>query len=174
MLSQNGLLILKVQVSRLQQQRIALFFVVMFIGGCSGSTSGGMKVFRFQLSYLFLRSQIRKLIHPSGVFVIQYNHRPVQDDIILSAVAFSFLFFVTLAVVTLLLALMGLDLMTSLTAAATALTNVGPGLGEIVGPAGNFASLPVAAKWLLSFAMLMGRLELLTLMVLFTPMFWRG
>ena len=153
---------------------IALFFVVMFIGGCSGSTSGGMKVFRFQLSYLFLRSQIRKLIHPSGVFVTQYNGRPVQDDIILSAVAFSFLFFVTQAVITLLLALMGLELMTSLTAAATALTNVGPGLGEIVGPAGNFASLPVAAKWLLSFAMLMGRLELLTLMVLFTPMFWRG
>ncbi|WP_341707924.1 TrkH family potassium uptake protein [Halopseudomonas sp.] len=153
---------------------IALFFVVMFIGGCSGSTSGGMKVFRFQLSYLFLRSQINKLIHPSGVFVTQYNGKPVQDDIILSAVAFSFLFFMTLAVVTLLLALMGLELMTSLTAAATALTNVGPGLGDIIGPAGNFATLPVAAKWLLSFAMLMGRLELLTLMVLFTPVFWRG
>jgi len=153
---------------------IALFFVVTFIGGCSGSTSGGMKVFRFQLSYLFLRSQIRKLIHPSGIFVTQYNGKPVQDDIILSAIAFSFLFFVTLALVTMLLAMMGLDLLTSLTAAATALTNVGPGLGEIVGPAGNFASLPDAAKWLLSLAMLMGRLELLTLMVLFTPMFWRG
>ncbi|MEL0168490.1 MAG: TrkH family potassium uptake protein [Pseudomonadaceae bacterium] len=153
---------------------IALFFLVMFIGGCSGSTSGGMKVFRFQLSYLFLRSQIRRLIHPNGVFVTQYNGRPVQDDIILSAVAFSFLFFMTLGAVTLLLAFMGLDLMTSLTAAATALTNVGPGLGEIIGPAGNFATLPVAAKWLLSFAMLMGRLELLTLMVLFTPVFWRG
>ena len=95
-------------------------------------------------------------------------------SIALSAIAFSFLFFVTLAVVTLLLAMMGLDLLTSLTAAATALTNVGPGLGEIIGPAGNFASLPDAAKWLLSLAMLMGRLELLTLMVLFTPMFWRG
>tara|TARA_B100000446_G_scaffold56719_1_gene52857 strand:- start:3329 stop:3769 length:441 start_codon:yes stop_codon:yes gene_type:complete len=146
----------------------------MFIGGCSGSTSGGMKVFRFQLSYLFLRTQVRKLIHPNGVFVTQYNGRPVQDDIILSAVAFSFLFFMTLGVVTLLLALMGLDLITSLTAAATALTNVGPGLGDVIGPAGNFATLPVAAKWLLSFAMLMGRLELLTLMVLFTPVFWRG
>lgn len=153
---------------------IALFFLVTFVGGCSGSTSGGMKVFRFQLSYLFLNTQIRKLIHPNGVFVTQYNGKPVQDDIILSAVAFSFLFFMTLGVVTLLLALMGLDLLTSLTAAATALTNVGPGLGDIVGPAGNFATLPVAAKWLLSFAMLMGRLELLTLMVLFTPVFWRG
>ena len=133
-----------------------------------------MKVFRFQLSYLFLRTQIRKLVHPNGIFVTQYNGKPVQDDIILSAIAFSFLFFLTLAIVTLLLAMMGLDLLTSLTAAATALTNVGPGLGEIIGPAGNFASLPDAAKWLLSLAMLMGRLELLTLMVLFTPMFWRG
>lgn len=153
---------------------IALFFVVMFIGGCSGSTSGGMKVFRFQLSYLFLRSQMHKLVHPSGVFPAQYNGRAVPDDIMLSAVAFSFLFFVCLAAITLLLALMGLDLLTSLSAAATALTNVGPGLGDIIGPAGNFAPLPDAAKWLLSFAMLLGRLELLTMMVLFSPMFWRG
>lgn len=153
---------------------VALFFMVMFIGGCSGSTSGGMKVFRFQLSYLFLRSQVRKLVHPNGVFVTQYNGKPVSDDIILSAVAFSFLFFLCLGGFTLLLSLMGLDLVTSLTATATALTNVGPGLGPIVGPAGNFATLPNAAKWLLSLAMLLGRLELLTMMVLFTPMFWRS
>lgn len=153
---------------------VALFFIVMFIGGCSGSTSGGMKVFRFQLSYLFLRSQVRKLVHPNGVFVTQYNGKPVSDDIILSAVAFSFLFFLCLGGFTLLLSLMGLDLVTSLTATATALTNVGPGLGPIVGPAGNFATLPDAAKWLLSLAMLLGRLELLTMMVLFTPMFWRS
>ncbi|MGG7055386.1 potassium transporter TrkG [Nitrosomonas sp. ANs5] len=153
---------------------IALFFVVMFIGGCSGSTSGGMKVFRFQLSYLFLRNQIRKLIHPGGVFVTQYNGKPVAEDITLSVIAFSFLFFLCLAVITLLLAMMGLDLVTSLSAAATALTNVGPGLGDVIGPAGNFASLPETAKLLLSFAMLLGRLELLTIMVLFTPIFWRG
>ncbi|GGC91219.1 TrkH family potassium uptake protein [Halopseudomonas salina] len=153
---------------------VALFFVVMFIGGCSGSTSGGMKIFRFQLSYLFLRSQVRKLVHPNGVFVTQYAGKPVADDIILSAIAFSFLFFLCLAGFTLVLAMMGLDLVTSLTATATALTNVGPGLGDIVGPAGNFASLPDAAKWLLSFAMLLGRLELMTVMVLFSPMFWRG
>lgn len=153
---------------------VALFFVVMFIGGCSGSTSGGMKVFRFQLSYLFLRSQVRKLVHPNGVFVTQYGSKPVSDEIMLSAIAFSFLFFLCLAGFTLLLSLMGLDLVTSLTAAATALTNVGPGLGPIVGPAGNFASLPDAAKWLLCLAMLLGRLELLTMMVLFTPMFWRS
>jgi trk system potassium uptake protein TrkH len=153
---------------------VALFFVVMFLGGCSGSTSGGMKIFRFQLSYLFLRSQVRKLVHPNGVFVTQYAGKPVADDIILSAIAFSFLFFLCLAGFTLILAMMGLDLVTSLTATATALTNVGPGLGNIVGPAGNFASLPDAAKWLLSLAMLLGRLELMTVMVLFSPMFWRG
>lgn len=153
---------------------IALFFIVMFIGGCSGSTSGGMKVFRFQLSYLFLRSQIQRLIHPQGVFVTLYNKKPLPDDIMLSAVAFSFLFFVCLAAFTLLLAMLGLDLVTSLTAAATALTNVGPGLGDIIGPAGNFAPLPDSAKWLLCVAMIMGRLELLTVIVLFSPIFWRG
>lgn len=153
---------------------VALFFVVMFIGGCSGSTSGGMKIFRFQLSYLFLRSQVRKLVHPNGVFVTQYAGKPVADDIMLSAIAFSFLFFLCLAGFTLILAVMGLDLLTSLTATATALTNVGPGLGDIIGPVGNFSALPDAAKWLLSFAMLLGRLELMTVMVLFSPMFWRG
>lgn len=153
---------------------IALFFVVMFIGGCSGSTSGGMKVFRFQLSYLFLRSQIHRLVHPQGVYVPRYNQKPLADDIILSAVAFSFLFFVSLAAFTLMLAAMDLDFVTSLTASATALTNVGPGLGETIGPAGNFASLPSSAKWILSLAMIMGRLELLTVMVLVSPVFWRA
>lgn len=152
---------------------IAVFFLTMFVGGCSGSTSGGIKVFRFQLGYLFLRDQFRKLVHPHGVFVTQYNGKAVSDDIILSAVSFTFLFFLCLAVFTLVLGLLGLDLVTSLTAVATALTNVGPGLGEIVGPAGNFAPLPDAAKWVLCFAMLLGRLELLTVMVLLTPVFWR-
>ncbi len=152
---------------------IVLFLLVMFIGGCSGSTSGGLKVFRFQLGYLFMRNQFRKLVHPQGVFVTQYNNKVVTDDIVLSAVAFTFLFFICLAVVTLMLGLLGLDLITAVSAAATALTNVGPGLGPIVGPAGNFASLPDTAKWLLSFAMILGRLELMTVMVLFAPVFWR-
>ncbi|WP_240776281.1 TrkH family potassium uptake protein [Nitrincola alkalilacustris] len=151
-----------------------LFFLATFIGGCSGSTSGGMKIFRFQLSSMFLKSQIHKLIHPSGVFSIRYNQKVVQDDIMLSAVAFSFMFFVALGVITSLLSMFGLDFITSLSGAATALTNVGPGLGDIIGPAGNFQPLPDGAKWLLAFAMILGRLELLTVMVLFTPMFWRG
>ncbi|MCP5181264.1 MAG: TrkH family potassium uptake protein [Pseudomonadales bacterium] len=153
---------------------VVIFFIAMFIGGCSGSSSGGMKIFRFQLGYLFLRNQIQRLIHPNGVFVTQYNHYPVPEDIVISAVAFCFLFFASVAAVSLLLGLMGLDLITAISAASTSLTNVGPGFGEIIGPAGNFATLPVGAKWLLAFAMLLGRLELLTIMVLFTPMFWRG
>ena len=153
---------------------MALFFFVTFIGGCSGSTSGGMKIFRFQLSWLFLRDQMRRLVHPRGCFVVRYNGKTVTDDIMGSAVAFSFLFFLVLMITTLALALTGVDVLTSLTGAATALTNVGPGLGDIIGPAGNFASLPDSAKWILSLAMILGRLELLTLMVLLSPVFWRG
>lgn len=153
---------------------IGLFFFVTFIGGCSGSTSGGMKIFRFQLSYLFLRDQFRKLVHPRGVFAINYNGKVVGDDIVASAVAFAFIFFMVLAIATLLLTALGVDFITSLTGAATALTNVGPGFGGIIGPAGNFAPLPNAAKWILSFTMILGRLELLTVIVLFSTVFWRG
>lgn len=153
---------------------IGLFFVITFIGGCSGSTSGGMKVFRYQLSYLFLQTQLRKLVHPRGVFAIRYNGRVVQDDIMASAVAFSFMYFVSLAVVTLLLTALGVDFVTSFTGASTALANVGPGLGSIIGPAGNFAPLSDGAKWVLAFAMILGRLELLTVIVLFSRAFWKG
>lgn len=156
------------------QFSIGVFFIVTFIGGCSGSTAGGMKIFRFQLSFLFLRDQLRKLVHPHGIFAIRYNGKLVQDDIIASAVAFSFMFFVALAATTLLLTVIGVDFVTSFTGAATALTNVGPGLGDIIGPAGNFEPLPDSAKWILAFAMILGRLELLTVIVLFSPVFWRG
>ncbi|MAK91618.1 MAG: potassium transporter TrkH [Oleibacter sp.] len=153
---------------------ITLFFFVTFIGGCSGSTSGGMKIFRFQLSWLFLKDQMSRLVHPHGINRVRYNGKVVSDDIMSSAVAFSFLFFITLVITTLILSLTGLDFVSSLTGAATALTNVGPGLGDIIGPAGNFATLTDTAKWILCFAMVLGRLELLTVMVLLTPVFWRG
>ena len=153
---------------------VCLFFFVTFIGGCSGSTSGGMKIFRFQLSWLFLRDQMNKLVHPRGTFSIRYNGKTVSDDIMVSAVAFSFLFFLTLTITSLALAATGLDFVTSFTGAATALSNVGPGLGDMIGPAGNFAQVTDGAKWILSFAMILGRLELLTVMVLLSPVFWRG
>ena len=152
---------------------IAAFFYLTFIGGCSGSTSGGMKVFRFQIAMLMLRNQLRYLIHANGVFTTRYNQQPVTNDISRSVVAFSFFFFITIAVLALSLSALGLDLVTALSGAATAVANVGPGLGDTIGPAGNFATLPDAAKWLLCLGMLMGRLEILTVVVLLTPMFWR-
>tara|TARA_B100000929_G_scaffold62933_1_gene47919 strand:+ start:1 stop:1392 length:1392 start_codon:yes stop_codon:yes gene_type:complete len=152
---------------------IAAFFYLTFVGGCSGSTSGGMKIFRFQIAMLMLRNQLRYLIHANGVFTNRFNQQPVTSDISRSVVAFSFFFFITIAVLALGLAALGLDLVTALTGAATAVANVGPGLGDLIGPAGNFAPLPDAAKWLLCIGMLMGRLEILTVVVLMTPMFWR-
>lgn len=152
---------------------IAFFLFLTFVGGCSGSTSGGMKIFRFQLSLLLLREQIIRLMHPRAVLSRRFNRRSFGDEIIASSVAFSFIYLATLALMTLILAALGLDLVTSLTGAATALGNVGPGLGNIIGPAGTFQSLPDAAKWVLSAGMLLGRLELLSVVVLLSPDFWR-
>nr|WP_183325886.1 TrkH family potassium uptake protein [Halomonas cerina] len=149
------------------------FFYLTFVGGCSGSTAGGMKIFRFQIAMLLLVSQLRFLIHSSGVFASRYNGQPLTDEITRGVVAFSFFFFLTIAGVALGLALLGLDFITALSGAATAVANVGPGLGDIIGPSGNFVTLPEAAKWLLCIGMLMGRLEILTVLVLLTPMFWR-
>jgi trk system potassium uptake protein TrkH len=153
---------------------VVMFFFLTFVGGCSGSTSGGMKIFRFQLSMLLLREQVLRLLHPNAVVARHYNGRIISDEIVASSVAFSFIFLATLAVVAAILAALGLDLVTSLTGAATALANVGPGLGPIIGPAGNFQTLPDAAKWVLMVAMLLGRLELLSVFVMFSPHFWRS
>ena len=152
---------------------VTAFFYLTFVGGCSGSTSGGMKIFRFQIAMLMLLNQLRYLIHANGVFTTRYNQQPVTSDISRSVVAFSFFFFITIAALALGLSALGLDLVTAISGAATAVANVGPGLGDIIGPAGNFTSLPEAAKWLLCIGMLMGRLEILTVVVLMTPMFWR-
>lgn len=152
---------------------VTTFFFITFVGGCSGSTSGGIKIFRFQIGVLMLVNQLRYLVHPSGVFAQRYNGRPLNDEVVRAVIAFSFFFFLTVAVLSLALAALGLDMVTAITGASTALTNVGPGLGEVIGPSGNFASLPDAAKWLLCVGMLMGRLEILTVLVLLMPFFWR-
>ncbi|WP_106478353.1 TrkH family potassium uptake protein [Phytohalomonas tamaricis] len=152
---------------------VGIFFYLTFVGGCSGSTSGGMKVFRFQIGIIMLVNQLRHLVHSNGVFAQRYNGRMLTDEVIRGVIAFSFFFFITVAVLALGLSLMGLDLITSLSGAATAVANVGPGLGDTIGPAGNFAALPDAAKWMLCIGMLMGRLEILTVLVLLTPTFWR-
>lgn len=150
-----------------------VFFYLTFVGGCSGSTAGSIKIFRFQIGYMMLRNQLRQMRHPNGVFTNIYNGRVVTDDITRSVIAFSFYFAITVAVIALSLSLLGLDFLTSLSAAATAVANVGPGLGDVVGPVGNFATLPDEAKWILSAGMLLGRLEIMTVLILLTPMFWR-
>lgn len=156
------------------QFSIGIFFIITFIGGCSGSTAGGMKIFRFQLSFLFLRDQFRKLVHPRGIFSISYNGQVVQEDVIFSVIAFSFIFFLSLAVMSIMLAAVGVDFMTSISAVSTALANVGPGIGDVIGPSGNFSSLPDSAKWILAFAMILGRLEMITVIVLFSTAYWRA
>ncbi|WP_229806362.1 TrkH family potassium uptake protein [Aidingimonas halophila] len=152
---------------------VVAFFYLTFVGGCSGSTSGGMKIFRFQIAALMLWNQLRFLVHSNGVFSTNYNGVHLTDDISRGVVAFSFFFFLTIAGLALSLSALGLEFTTALTGAATAVANVGPGLGDTIGPSGNFEPLPATAKWLLCIGMLMGRLEILTVLVLLTPMFWR-
>ncbi len=153
---------------------IGLFFLLTFIGGCSGSTSGAIKIYRFQIIGHVILAHMRRLMRPNRVVTIHYDGKPVPDDVPRSVLAFITVYMGSIAAATLVLTMMGLDLVTALTAASTAIGNVGPGLGDIVGPAGNFASLPDGAKWALSATMLLGRLELFTLLVLFDREFWRG
>lgn len=152
---------------------VMAFFYLTFVGGCSGSTSGGLKMFRFQVAYSLLRGGLKQLVHPRAIIFQKYNSHPLDEEIVRSILTFSFFFTITIGAIALGLALLGLDPITALTGAATAVCNVGPGLGPIIGPAGNFASLPDAAKWMLSLGMLLGRLEIITVLVLITPGFWR-
>lgn len=151
-----------------------LFAFLMLAGACSGSTSGGIKIFRFQIAMTLLNKQMMRLVHPSGVFVQRYNKRPVNDDIVRSVVAFAITFFATIILIAACLASLGLDPITSISGSVTAVANVGPGMGSVIGPTGNFSPLPDLAKWILSFGMLMGRLEILTILVLFFPAFWKS
>ncbi|BAJ00030.1 TrkH family potassium uptake protein [Shewanella violacea] len=149
------------------------FLFLMFAGSCSGSTSGGIKIFRFQIAIAIMREQLKQQFHPNGVFRQRYNNRPIGDDIVRSLVTFILLFMFVIIALSVILVMTGLDPTTSFTGAITAVTNVGPGLGDIIGPAGNFSSLPDVAKWALAIGMLLGRLEILTVAVLFHPGFWK-
>lgn len=151
-----------------------LFFCAMMICGCSGSTAGGPKVFRYQLLLGAVRAEIRRLHSPNAVYTPRFQGSAVTADVMNSVIAFFMLFFLTLGIGAVLLVLLGLDPVTAVSGAAATLSNVGPGLGAIIGPVGNYASLPDPVIWLLTFLMLVGRLELLTVYVLFTSAFWRG
>ncbi len=152
---------------------IILFFLIGLIGGCAGSTCCSVKIFRYQLLLASILAQIRKIHSPNGIFVPRYGGRPVSEEVLSSVIAFFMLFMVSLAVFSILLGFTGLDLITSISGAATALSNVGPGLGSQIGPSGNFGGLNDPAKWLLIAAMLIGRLELMSVYVLLTISFWR-
>ncbi|MCK0166006.1 TrkH family potassium uptake protein [Jannaschia sp. S6380] len=153
---------------------IALFFFTGLIGGCAGSTSCSVKIFRYQILFAAVKAQLRRIHSPHGIFRPRYAGRTVSEDVLSSVMAFFVLFVVTMGVFSVLLAMTGLDLVTSVSGAATAVANIGPGLGPVIGPAGNFAPLSDVAKWLLAAAMLIGRLELVVVYVLFTRRFWAG
>ena len=153
---------------------VAMLFFLMFVGGCTGSTTGGIKIFRFQLLFNSARVQLGHLIRPHAVTTLRFNREPVPSDIANAVRGFFFVFIAGFVVTTVALGLHGYDFVTSASGAATAIANVGPGLGPLIGPNGNFASIDDTAKWILSAAMLLGRLELFTVLVLFIPSFWRG
>lgn len=152
---------------------VAIFFFTGLIGGCAGSTSCSVKVFRYQILFSSIYVQMRRIRSPHGVFTPRYAGRAVEDDALNSVMSFFVVFIVTLGVISVLLGLTGLDFTTAVSGAATALGNIGPGLGDKIGPAGNFTSLSNTATWILTIAMLIGRLELLVVYAIFTVSFWR-
>ena len=147
---------------------------LIFIGGCAGSTTCGIKVFRIQILWLFIINEIKKSVYPRGVFPLSYNKEKIGKRFISSVISFIFLYFLIFFLVAMLLSFTGLNFITSFSGAATAISNVGPGLGDMIGPRGNFGELSNFAKWILSFSMLLGRLEIFTLLVLFFPAFWKN
>jgi len=153
---------------------LIFFIFLMFLGGCAGSTTCGIKIFRFQLLGFFIINQIKKLVYPRGIFFIKYNNEKISDTFMYSIITFIFLYFFIFFILATLLSLNGLDFVTALSGSASAISNVGPGLGDVIGPNGNFSSLPIFSKLSLSLGMLLGRLELFAVLVLFFPSFWKN
>jgi trk system potassium uptake protein TrkH len=152
---------------------LIFFLFLMFIGGCAGSTACGIKIFRFQLLFLFINNQIKKLIYPNSIFILKYNNQKITDSYMNSVIVFVFAYLFIFVLIAMLLSVTGLDFLSAISGAATSISNVGPGLGDVIGPNGNFKSIPDVSKWILSFGMLLGRLELFAVLILFFPSFWR-
>ncbi len=150
-----------------------MFFMIGLIGGCAGSTSCSVKVFRYQVLAASVKAQIKLIQNPSSVPRARYDGRPLSEDVLASVMAFFLLFLLTLGLMVFGLSMIGLDLLTSLSGAAATLGNIGPGLGNEIGPSGNYADLPDSAKWVLTLGMFLGRLELLSVFVLLMPRFWQ-
>ena len=153
---------------------LIFFLFLMFIGGCAGSTACGIKIFRLQMLLIFLKNQVKKLISPNSVIITKYNNQKISDSFIHSVIIFIFSFLFIFFMISLLLSISGLDFITSISGAASSISNVGPGLGDMIGPNGNYKDIPDLSKWILSFGMLLGRLELFAVLVLFFPSFWRN
>jgi trk system potassium uptake protein TrkH len=153
---------------------LIFFLFLMFIGGCAGSTTCGIKIFRLQMLFIFLKNQIKKLIYPNSIFIVKYNNQKISDNFINSVIIFIFSYLFLFMILSILLSITGLDFLSAISGAATSISNVGPGLGEMIGPSGNFKDLSNVSKWILSFGMLLGRLELFAVLVLFFPSFWRS
>ena len=151
-----------------------LFLLLMFIGGCAGSTTGGLKVFRFQILFKFIHLHLKKMLQPHMVLSAKFNGKKVTESTYESVMTFFFVYVITFASSALLISFSGLDFLTCISAAASALSNVGPGLGEIIGPEGNYSSLNDYSKFVLIATMFLGRLEMLTIFVLLLPSFWKN
>ena len=153
---------------------LIFFLFLMFVGGCAGSTACGIKIFRLQMLFIFLKNQIKKLIYPNSIIISKYNNQKISDNFINSVIIFIFSFLIIFLIIAMLLSISGLDFLTAISGAASAISNVGPGLGEMIGPNGNYKGIPDLSKWILSIGMLLGRLELFAVLVLFFPSFWRN
>ena len=151
-----------------------LFLLLMFIGGCAGSTTGGLKIFRFQILFKFIHLHLKKMLQPHIVMTARFNGKKVTESTYESVVIFFFVYIITFATSALLLSFSGLDFLTCISAAASAISNVGPGLGDIIGPEGNYSSLSNYSKLVLIITMFLGRLEMLTIFVLILPSFWKN
>lgn len=149
-----------------------VFFFLIFFGGCAGSTAGGLKTFRFQVLWAAFQLQLAKLVHPHVTLRQVIGGRPLTRDVVTSVMVYFFFFMFSFTAFVVILAWLGLDFPTATSAAATALANVGPGIGEQIGPSGSFRDLPDAAKWVLDIAMLLGRLEFMTVIALVQPRLW--
>ena len=145
----------------------------MFIGGCAGSTTGGIKIFRLQLLFRGAKAQIKKLTHPHAVLLMRFNGKTVTENTYNSIMGFFFMYIFIFILSSISLSFFNLDFLTSFSAAASAISNVGPGIGSIIGPNGNYSSLNNGAKWILSITMLIGRLEIFTILVLLSITFWK-
>jgi trk system potassium uptake protein len=151
----------------------AVFFALTAVGGCTGSTSGGVKAMRWIMLFRATKSEIARVHSPHSIQTLRYEGRQVQPDVLSGVIAFFVFYVATFSIIAVILAFLGLDLETATSGAITALANVGPGVGSVIGPAGNFASLSAPVKVVLVVAMYLGRLEMLTVFALLTPVFWR-